>query len=208
MKKPTLVLVSDHALLREGLKVVMTVQSEFTILSESYCSPFLPKMVRELHPDIVLFDLEPVGHDPDILLRELCRLSRVLILAGATATEILARAVGYGVNAILSKDCSAAELAAAAWRVAIGCSFFSNMPFLMDISALAPSPDEKPLSRQLSGRQAEVARLVALGMTSKQIAGELAIAVKTVERHRSDILKRLNLPNASAVANYISAGNA
>jgi DNA-binding NarL/FixJ family response regulator len=64
------------------------------------------------------------------------------------------------------------------------------------------------LSRQLSDRQVEVARLVALGMTSKQIAGELSIAVKTVERHRSDILKRLNLPNASAVANYISAGNA
>lgn len=208
MKKPTLVLVSDHALLREGLKVVMNVQSEFTILREVYCSPFVPKLVRDLRPDIVLFDLEPVGHDPDIMLRELCRLSRVLVLAGVNATDILARAVGYGVNAILSKDCSAAELAAAAWRIAIGCSFFSNIPFLMDISALAPSTDERPLSRQLSDRQAEVARLVALGLTSKQIAGELSIAVKTVERHRSDILKRLNLPNASAVANYISAGNA
>lgn len=208
MKKPTLVLVSDHALLREGLKVVMNVESEFTILREVYCSPFVPKLVRDLRPDIVLFDLEPVGHDPDIMLRELCRLSRVLVLAGVTATDILARAVSYGVNAILSKDCSAAELAAAAWRIAIGCSFFSNIPFLMDISALSPSQDERPLSRRLSGRQVEVARMVALGMTSKQIAGELAIAVKTVERHRSDILKRLNLPNASAVANYISAGNA
>jgi len=208
MKKPTLVLVSDHALLREGLKVVMNVQSEFTILHEVYCSPFVPRLVRDLHPDIVLFDLEPVGHDPDIMLRELCRLSRVLVLTGETAREILTRAVSYGVNAILSKDCSAAELAAAAWRIAIGCSFFSNIPFLMEISSLAPPPDERPLSRQLSGRQVEVARLVALGMTSKQIAGELSIAVKTVERHRSDILKRLNLPNASAVANYISAGNA
>jgi len=208
MKKPTLVLVSDHALLREGLKVVMNVQSEFTILHEVYCSPFVPRLVRDLHPDIVLFDLEPVGHDPDIMLRELCRLSRVLVLTGETAREILTRAVSYGVNAILSKDCSAAELAAAAWRITIGCSFFSNIPFLMEISSLAPPPDERPLSRQLSGRQVEVARLVALGMTSKQIAGELSIAVKTVERHRSDILKRLNLPNASAVANYISAGNA
>jgi DNA-binding NarL/FixJ family response regulator len=132
----------------------------------------------------------------------------VLILAGATATDILTRSVSYGVSAILSKDCSAAELVAAAWRVAIGCSFFSNIPFLMNISALTPPTDDKPASRHLSGRQVEVARLVALGMTSKQIAGELSIAVKTVERHRSDILKRLNLPNASAVANYISAGNA
>jgi DNA-binding NarL/FixJ family response regulator len=208
MKKPTLVLVSDHALLREGLKVVMNVQSEFTILQEFYCSPFVPRMVRDLRPDIVLFDLEPVGHDPDILLRELCCLSRVLVLVGETAREILTRSVSYGVNAVLSKDCSAAELAAAAWRIAIGCSFFSNIPFLTEMSSLAPLPDERPLSRQLSGRQVEVARLVALGLTSKQIAGQLSIAVKTVERHRSDILKRLNLPNASAVANYISAGNA
>ena len=208
MKKPTLVLVSDHALLREGLKVVMNVQSEFSILREVYCSPFVPKLVRDLRPDIVLFDLEPVGHDPDIMLRELCGLSRVLVLAGETAREILTRAVSYGVNAILSKDCSAAELTAAAWRIAIGCAFFSNIPFLTDMSGLAPSPEERSSSRQLSGRQVEVARLVALGLTSKQIAGQLSIAVKTVERHRSDILKRLNLPNASAVANYISAGNA
>jgi DNA-binding NarL/FixJ family response regulator len=208
MKKPTLVLVSDHALLREGLKYVMSVQSEFTVLHEVYCSPFVPRLVKDLRPDLVLFDLEPIGHDPDIMLRELCRLSRVLILAGATAREILTRTVSYGVNAILSKDCSAAELAAAAWRVAIGCSFFSNIPFLMEMSTLALSPDEKPGSRRLSGRQAEVARLVATGKTSREIAGELSIAVKTVERHRSDILKRLNLPNASAVANYISAGNA
>ncbi|WP_431215909.1 hypothetical protein ACQ86N_15390 [Puia sp. P3] len=104
----------------------------------------MPRLVKDLRPDIVLFDLEPVGHDPDIMLRELCRLSRVLILGRRHCRgDPDPRGQLWRQRRPLQRLFCRRIVRRWAWRIAIGCSFFSNIPFLMEMSTLSLSPDEK-----------------------------------------------------------------
>jgi DNA-binding NarL/FixJ family response regulator len=197
MSKLRLLLVDDHAVVREGLKRLIGGQPDLEVVGEASDGNEAIARMKELQPDVVMMDVSMPGLsgvDATAQLKALCPAVRVLALTvhedDAYAREFLkAGAVGY-----LLKRASTEELLRAIRAVAAGKIYLD--PRIADRlvnTLIEPERARSSAIAELSEREAEVLRLIALGYANKEIAAQLDLSIKTIETYKARSMEKLGL---------------
>ncbi len=210
MTKPArIVLVEDHRILREGLRAIFAGEPDLELVGEATDGLEAIQQVRELSPDLLILDLSMPRMDGLTALKEVKRVApktRVLIMTAHRNEEYIFRAIEDGADGYLLKDASAAELLLAARSVVAGERYLSAAVATQVVAAFlnrkgGTERNAGPRSAfdTLSVREREVLKLVAEGYRSREIGNLLSISEKTVEKHRANLMRKLNVNSASAL---------
>jgi two-component system response regulator NreC len=200
-----IVIAEDHTILRDGLKALLSSDSMFEIVAEARDGREAVERVDEQTPDLLLLDLSmPRLHGLDVI-REVkkCRpQTRVLVLTVHKNEEYVLAALEAGADGYVLKDASHNELEMAIRSIISGKRYLS--PDISDMVIEGFVEGRRVLKTDsawdsLTPREREILKLIAEGHTNKQIGEMIFISVKTVERHRANLMKKLDLHNASAL---------
>ena len=203
-----LVLVEDHAILREGLKALIELEAEFQVVGEFPSVDDSLDGIRDLQPDLVITDLALPGRSGIELLGEIRKLSprtRKLVLTAHENEEYIRAALNAGADGYVLKDANSAELNLAIRTVSAGQQFLCKAiasKILMGYLSGDQRPACAPVTQAITGREREVLTRIALGNSNKLIARELGVSPKTVEKHRSNLMRKLQLHNAAAITMF------
>lgn len=206
--KKRILIVEDHTLFRAGLRALLAQDPELDIVGEADNGRDAVRLVGTLAPDLVLMDLTMPGMNGIEAIREIRRRdthARILVLTIHKTDEYIHESLKAGADGYMLKDASHDELLTAVRSVLNGKTYLSP-----DISGKVlhrylkigePSQAASPWD-SLTHREKEVLKLVAEGRQNKYIANYLALSVKTVEKHRSNLMKKLDLHNAAGLTVY------
>jgi DNA-binding NarL/FixJ family response regulator len=203
-----LVLVEDHVVLRDGLKALLELESDVEIVGETGCIESSVVCIRQSQPDVVVTDLSLPGGSGIELMGEIQRLSprsRILALTAHDGREFIRAAFRAGADGYVLKDTNCAELLRAIRTISLGgrflCSATAGKVLLGYLAG-----DEQPLhpapAASITDREREVLTHIAQGRSNKTIARELRLSPKTIEKHRSNLMRKLQLHNAAAITMY------
>lgn len=196
-------IADDHKMVREGLRRILEFDGEIQVIDEADNGEECIKKIRSSKPDIVLLDINmPVMNGIEALqeIRKKKLKTKVIILTVHNEIEYLLRAVDIGIDGYVLKDSDAHELIRAVTSVYEGDKFIqpSLIP-LLNSKLIARDLDAERLE-QLSKREIEVLKLVAVGMFNKEIGVELGISERTVKNHLSSIFKMIDSSDRTQAA--------
>jgi DNA-binding NarL/FixJ family response regulator len=214
LKPITVLLAEDHAVVRQGLSALLAMDGHFQMVGEAKTGREAVAMAKSLRPDVILMDIAmPVLNGLEATRQILTANPRakVLILSAHSDDGYIQRMTAAGVAGFLEKQTSAEILTKAIREVAAGKTYFSPS-IAKRLQAHAGSHRDrdgqaKANGHDLTPREREVLQLVTEGYANKQIAGELGIAVKTVEKHREHLMRKLDIHDTATLTRYaIAAG--
>lgn len=196
-------IADDHKMVREGLRRILEFDGEIQVIDEADNGEECIKKIRSSKPNIVLLDINmPVMNGIEALqeIRKKKLKTKVIILTVHNEIEYLLRAVDIGIDGYVLKDSDAHELIRAVTSVYEGDKFIqpSLIP-LLNSKLIARDLDAERLE-QLSKREIEVLKLVAVGMFNKEIGVELGISERTVKNHLSSIFKKIDSSDRTQAA--------
>lgn len=196
-------IADDHKMVREGLRRILEFDGEIQVIDEADNGEECIKKIRSSKSDIVLLDINmPVMNGIEALqeIRKKKLKTKVIILTVHNEIEYLLRAVDIGIDGYVLKDSDAHELIRAVTSVYEGDKFIqpSLIP-LLNSKLIARDLDAERLE-QLSKREIEVLKLVAVGMFNKEIGVELGISERTVKNHLSSIFKKIDSSDRTQAA--------
>lgn len=199
MNKHTILLVDDHALVRKGLRSLFDTQPDFEVIGEASDGFEAMRQMDELKPDLVLMDLSMPKMDGIAAIGQVKRKSpdtKVLVITMHMDRNYLAPALKQGADGYLLKGADPDELFLACRSVSAGRSFVSSEISEQLIEGYLSGAEEAatPLDL-LTAREMEVMKLVAEGHTNKEVGELLFISHKTVDKHRSNLMKKLDIHN-------------
>jgi len=203
-----IVLVEDHAILREGVKALIELESDFEVVGDFCRVEESLERIRDLQPDLVVTDLALPGRSGIELLAEIRRLApkaRKLVLTAHENEEYIRAALNAGADGYVLKDANSVELMLAIRTVSVGQQYLCKAIASKILSGYL-SGDQRPSSpavaQSITEREREVLTRIALGNSNKLIARELGVSPKTVEKHRSNLMRKLQLHNAAAITMF------
>ena len=205
MSEPiTILLVDDHALVREGARAFLETQPDFVVVGSVGSGGEAVLVAADLAPDVVLMDLVMPGMDGIEATRRLKQQSprsQVIVLTSYHDDEHIFPAIRAGARSYLLKDVLLPELAGAIRKAAAGEPVMHPHVAARIAQELAslPEPDREHYA-ELSEREREVLRLIAEGLSNSDIARQLVISEKTVKSHVSNILSKLHLLDRTQAA--------
>jgi DNA-binding NarL/FixJ family response regulator len=202
-----ILVVDDHGIVREGLKMVLGLEDDFEVVGEAASGREAVERAARLQPDVVLMDVlmdEVNGIDACRQIKSTLPETKVLMLTSHDAAQAVEASVLAGASGYLLKNGGREDLLKGIRAVAQGESLLSPSITTRVLERLADLT-RKEREREndlLSEREKEVLVLVARGLTNRQIAAELIISENTVRNHLSHILEKLDLSRRSQVAAY------
>ncbi|MGE8065937.1 response regulator [Pseudomonas sp. NPDC089569] len=194
-----LLLVDDHSLIRAGVRALVLDLPGYAVIGEANDGSQLLAMVEHLAPDIVLLDISMKQTGGLEALQQLKRVrpqSKVLILSMHTDPALIMQALESGAHGYLLKDTTATELEHALEALRNNERYLSPAIAHTVITQALTRNQKNPEatdSHNLTSRQLEILRLIVRGKSTREIANGLGLSVKTVETHRSQIMKRLQI---------------
>lgn len=204
MKPIRTLIADDHALVRAGIRALVEKIEGVEVVGEAGKGSEAIELIRKLQPDLVLLDITmPDGNGFDVLshVRKKFPKTRVIVLTVHEASEYAIRALREGAAGFLPKSAASTELETAIDKVMKGGGYISPEASQKTVLEIGKGT-KKELLESLSPRQREVLELIAKGRTTKQIAQELEISVKTVESHRSQLMERLDIHDVAGLVRY------
>ena len=206
-----IVIAEDHTILRAGLRALLAAQNGLEVIGEAGDGREAIRKVDTLQPDLLLIDLSMPKLNGIDAIREIKSQHpeiKIIVLTVHKSEEYIIAALKAGANGYMLKDASQNELLLAIDYVINGKTFLS--PSISDkvVDAfLNTDKKDKPAAvlDNLTAREREILKLVAEGNTNKKIAEHLCISLKTVEKHRSNLMQKLDLRNTAALTAYAIA---
>lgn len=207
-EKQSVFIVEDHTLLRAGLRALLAQDDDIEIVGEADNGRDAIRAVAAMAPDLVLMDLSMPGMNGIEAMLDIKRRNpdtRILVLTVHKADEYIHESLRAGADGYILKDATHDELQIAIRSVLKGKTYLS--PDISDrvINGFLGSGRTSEASSgwdALTHREREVLKLVAEGHPNKYIANYLCLSIKTVEKHRSNLMKKLDLHNASMLTSY------
>ena len=203
MKRIRILLADDHAVVRQGFKMILAAQSDMEIVGEAANGREAVELAQQLSPDVVVMDVsmpELNGIEATRRLASSVPHARVVALSMHKDSVYVREILRAGARGYLLKDSGAADLVAAIRAVASGESYLSpavSNAVLDDYRRIATNPIDL-----LTSREREVLQLLAEGKTNKEIAGVLNLSVYTVDAHRGRIMEKLNLHSIGELVRF------
>jgi two-component system, NarL family, response regulator NreC len=200
-------LVDDHAILREGLRMVLEAQPGISVVGEAENGREALEMVEELHPDVVVMDIAMPQMNGAEATRQIKRrfpATKVLILTMHENQQYLIQIVNAGAIGCVLKRSAGAELVTAVRAAARGESYFSPSmaSMLLEDYRVRLAHEEDDDVGMFTEREREVLQLVAEGKTNKEIADILTVSIKTVQTHRAHIMEKLGAHDRTDLVRY------
>lgn len=210
MEKITILLVDDHRLIRDSWSFILNSDQRFQVIGETSSGDEAVEMAKNKRPDIVLMDVNMTplnGFDATKLIRKFSPGSKVIGVSMHSMPAYAKRMLQLGAMGYVTKNSSREEMITAILEVKSGrkyvCAEVKNILAQQELEETS----EQPVAdmNNLSSREIDIIQLIKEGLSSKEIAVKLDISLKTVEVHRYNILKKLNLKNTASLVNFINA---
>ncbi len=205
-----IMIVDDHPLFREGLKAIVSRNDNFEVVAEAGNGKDGIRLAKKHKPDIVIMDISMPGKNGIQVIRELRnKLSdtKFLIISMHSEAEYLLEAFRAGATGYMIKESAASNLEQGLNTVARGELFLDSalsqevVYRLLQDNAEENSETQDPYST-LTAREQEVMRMLAEGLNAKEVAAQLYISPKTVENHRTNLMKKLDLHSSVELVRY------
>lgn len=206
MDKISVLIADDHRLVRDGLKTILDTSEDIRVVGEASNGLEVLRKVAELKPDVVLLDISMPklsGMEAARRIRKEHPSVKIMILTMHDEEEYSLKMVRMGVSGYLVKDSTALEVMEAIRCVYSGKAFFSPQisKALAESYREAVSEKEDPYER-LNDREREILQLIAEGHSNKKIADILCISPKTVDNHRTNLMRKLDIHSAAALVRW------
>jgi DNA-binding NarL/FixJ family response regulator len=214
MKRITILVVEDHKIVREGFHRILTLKDDFEVVGEAQDGRQAVVLAKKLHPAVVLMDISLPQFNGLEATRQILKAvpaTKVLILSAHDDDAYVKSGIDSGAAGFLLKQTSADEVCQAIREVQKGKVFFSPaVSMRLNRLNLQPSSHFGRFDKKvthLTSREMEVLQLIAEGEANKQIAADLGISIKTVEKHRDHLMQKLDIHDTAGLTRYaISAG--
>jgi two-component system response regulator NreC len=206
MNRTKVLLVDDHQIIIDGMKSLLQNSDEIKVAGEANNGREALRVMEILEPDVVLMDIDmPVMNGIDTLKEIGKRFPgvKVIILSMHNEAGMIKSLMNIGAQGYLLKSCTQDELIGAIRKVAGGQPFFSPE---VTLSLLKPDADNHTGFDQqielLTDRETEILKLIAEGFSNKEIGSKLFISHRTVDTHRTNLMKKLNVSNIAGLISY------
>ncbi len=214
MNRITVLLAEDHQIVREGFRSLLNQERDIKVIGEAETGRQAVQLTRKLRPAVVVMDIAmPLlnGLEATRQIRKVCPDTKVLILSAHSDDAYVEQVAALGAAGFLLKQTSSRVLATAIRAIQKGNTFFSPAicERLKDRSrkSNAQGRASKSITNRLSSREIEVLQLIAEGKSNKRVAAELGVSFKTVDKHRQNLMAKLNIHDTAGLTRYaISAG--
>ena len=200
-------IADDHKIMLAGLRSLLEKQTDFEVVGEADNGRKAVQMAQEKTPDVVVMDVSMPdlnGIEATMQIIESLPKTRVIALSMHSDKRFVMGMLRAGASGYLLKDCASQELANAIVQVAGGKKYLSPeiTGVVIDDFLLGGSAEEVAAASPLSPREREVLQLIAEGWSTKQIASHLYVSIKTIETHRRQIMKKLDLHAIADLTKY------
>jgi DNA-binding NarL/FixJ family response regulator len=214
MNRITVLLAEDHQIVREGFRALLELESDIEVVAEAANGRQAVQLTQKLHPAVVVMDIampQLNGLEATRQIRKQSPETRVLILSAHSDDAYVDQVAALGASGFLLKQTSSHVLAAAIRQVQKGKNFFNRSITKRVQERSRQSAAREGSARQdrnrLSSREVEVLQLIAEGKPNKQVATELGVSFKTVDKHRQHLMAKLNIHDVAGLTRYaIRAG--
>jgi len=206
MKRICILLADDHQLILDGLNSLLKNREDILVAGEAKNGRDALSLVKLLDPDIVLMDIDmPVMNGIEALkeIKKASPTTKVIILSMHEESGMIKSLMALGANGYLLKSCSQDELLGAISTVAKGQQYFSQgaVRSLLQMEN-SPNSAAQELTELLTDRETEVLQLIAEGFSNKEIGAKLFISHRTVDTHRTNLMKKLNVGNIAGLISF------
>ncbi|PWT95905.1 MAG: DNA-binding response regulator [Bacteroidetes bacterium] len=204
--KITILIVDDHKLIRDTWSFILNSDPRFQVVAETNSGEEAIELAKSARPAIVLMDVNMApmnGVDATRQIRKFSPASKVIGVSMHSQPAYAKKMLQVGAVGYVTKNSSKEEMINAIIEVSKGNKFICDEVKTI-LSEQVLGDDVKPNINLLSQREVEIIDLIKQGLSSKEIASKLDITLKTVEVHRHNILKKLNLKNTAALVNFIN----
>jgi two-component system invasion response regulator UvrY len=207
MEQISIILVDDHKLIRDSWSFILNSDPRFTVIGETNSGEEAIEIVKSLQPDIILMDVNmaPVnGFDATRQIIKDYPGSKIIAISMHTMPAYAKRMMQLGAMGYVTKNSSKDEMIKAIVEVSNGRKYICDeVKNILSQKELEDETSESDMNT-LSKREIDIIQLIKRGLSSKEIALQLDISLKTVEVHRYNILKKLKLKNTAALVNFIN----
>lgn len=199
-----IVIADDHAVVREGLKRIVTSASDMTVVGEAANGAEVMRQVRECEFDVLVLDLSMPGRSGMELIK-LVRCEkpklRILVLSMHEELQYAVRSIKSGASGYLTKESAPTQLMQVLRKIASGGAFISTgVAEQLALGSMLGS--NSAAHEKLTDREFEVFRLIATGMSVTEIAGRLNLSAKTISTHKANLMQKMHLQNQSELIRY------
>ncbi|HEX3028825.1 MAG TPA: response regulator transcription factor [Clostridia bacterium] len=208
MDKIRVLIADDHSMVRQGIKQILELEKDITVIAQASNGDEAIKMARECKPDIILMDINMPNTNGLQAIQELKQDKepfKIIVLTIHEDREYLFKTLQMGAEGYILKDSEPSVLIEAIRNVNSGQSFIQpNMTkeLVKEFTRVTLHEKEKTEENSLTAREIEVLGLIAEGLINKEIAKQLYISEKTVKNHVSNIFKKLNVSDRTQAAIY------
>jgi len=212
MNNITVLLAEDHTVVREGFRMLLDAEADLEVVGEAQTGREAVELTKRLRPSVIVMDIAmPLlnGLEATRQIRKAFPNTKVVLLSAHNDDAYIDQAITVGAVGFLLKQASSHDLSRAIREVQKGNTFFG--PIIAKRLHDQKSPNgRRPLKKKialLSSREVEVLQLIAEGKANKETAAELGISLKTVEKHRQNLMAKLNIHEISGLTRFaIAAG--
>ncbi|NLL04599.1 MAG: response regulator transcription factor [Clostridiaceae bacterium] len=208
MDKIRVLIADDHTMVRQGLKQILELEKDMTVIAQAPNGEEAVKLVKECNPDVILMDINMPGMNGLQAIKEMKDSnipSKIIVLTIHEDREYLFKTLQMGVEGYVLKDAEPSVLLEAIRSVNSGQPYIqANMTreLVREFNKITLYDKGKTEENNLTAREVEVLELIAEGMINKEIAKRLFISEKTVKNHVSNIFRKLNVSDRTQAAIY------